>query len=87
MESGIEIAMMSVLRQLPRKSRIIQRGERGGDEAFAEHSGDGGLDEDGLIEELGNLQPLGCGCTRGCGKHVVLDLIDNSRGWRLSLSS
>ena len=30
-DSGIEIEMMSVLRQLPRNSRIIERGQPGGD--------------------------------------------------------
>ena len=34
-ESGMETAMISVLRQLPRKSRIISGGQQRGDERFA----------------------------------------------------
>ena len=49
MESGMEMAMMSVLRQLPRKSRIISAGQRGRDDGLANHSGDRGAHKDRLI--------------------------------------
>ena len=48
-ESGIEMAMISVLRQLPRNSRIINAGQAGGDHRFADHAVDGGAHENGLI--------------------------------------
>ena len=35
-ESGIETAMISVLRQLPRKSRIIRPVRHGGDDRLAD---------------------------------------------------
>ena len=50
-DSGIEIAMISVLRQLPRNSRIISAGQRGGDHRLADHSADGGAHEDRLVAE------------------------------------
>ena len=50
-DSGIETAMMSVLRQLPRKSRIISAVRHGRDHRLAHHAGDRGLDEDRLVGE------------------------------------
>ena len=51
MESGIEMQTMTVLRQLPRKSRIIRPVRNGGDEAFTQHAIDRGAHEEGLIEQ------------------------------------
>ena len=48
-ESGMEMAMISVLRQLPRNTRIMNAGQAGGDEGFADHAADRGAHEDGLI--------------------------------------
>ena len=48
-DSGMETAMMSVLRQLPRKSRIISAVRHGGDDGFAHHADDRGADEDRLV--------------------------------------
>ena len=39
-DSGIETAMISVLRQLPRKSRIIRRGEARRDDRLVDHPAD-----------------------------------------------
>ena len=50
-DSGIEIAMISVLRQLPRKSRIIAAGQAGRDDRFAHDSVDRCPHEDRLIGE------------------------------------
>ena len=50
-ESGIEIAMISVLRQLPRNIRIISAGQAGGDDRLANHAADGGAHEDRLVGE------------------------------------
>ena len=54
--SGIETAMMTVERQLPRNSRIIRLVRRGGDDAFARHAGDRRLDEDRLVVEQVDLE-------------------------------
>ena len=40
-DSGIETAMISVLRQLPRKTRIMSAGQAGGDHGLAHHAVDG----------------------------------------------
>ncbi len=37
--SGIETVMMRVERQLPRKTRIMNAGERGRDQSFADDGG------------------------------------------------
>ena len=55
-DSGIDTAMISVLRQLPRNSRIIRRGEAGGDDRLADDAADGGLDENRLVGERLDLQ-------------------------------
>ena len=55
-ESGIEMQTISVLRQLPRNSRIISAGQAGGDQGFAHHALNGGADEDRLIGQRGHLQ-------------------------------
>ena len=55
-ESGIETAMMTVLRQLPRKSRIISRGEAGGDDRLADHPAHRRPHEDGLVGQRLDLQ-------------------------------
>lgn len=55
-DSGIEMPMIRVLRQLPRKSRIMRPDETGGDDGFADDAADGGADEDGLIGERLNLE-------------------------------
>ena len=55
-ESGIEMQTIRVLRQLPRKSRIISAGEAGGDEGFAHHALNGGAHEDGLVGQGGDFQ-------------------------------
>ena len=55
-DSGIEIAMISVLRQLPRKSRIISAGQAGGDHRLAHHAVDRGAHEDRLIGQRLDLQ-------------------------------
>ncbi len=61
--SGMEIAMMSVERQLPRNSRIISAGQRGGDHALADHAGDRRLDEDRLVAEQRTLSEGGRVCS------------------------
>ena len=51
-DSGIEMATISVLRQLPRKSRIIEGGEaRRRSSASRTTPCDRGADEERLIEE------------------------------------
>ena len=54
-DSGMEIAMMSVLRQLPKKEQDHQAREAGGDNGFSDHPADGGADEDRLIGQRLNL--------------------------------
>ena len=51
MESGMETAMMSVLRQLPRKSRIISAVRHGRDQRLADHALIAAAHEDGLVRE------------------------------------
>ncbi len=55
-ESGIEMAMMSVLRQLPINRRIISPVKSPGDHGLPNHSTDCLADEDGLICNRGDLQ-------------------------------
>ena len=50
-DSGIEIAMISVLRQLPRNSRIISAVRHGGDDRLADHAVDRRAHEHRLIEQ------------------------------------
>ena len=50
--SGIEVATMSVLRQLPRKRRIISAVRHAAISAFAEHARDRGADEDRLVRQV-----------------------------------
>ena len=47
-ESGIETAMMMVLRQLAEEEQDHQAGERGGDDGLANHAVDGGAHEDAI---------------------------------------
>ncbi len=56
MESGIETAMIRVLRQLPRKTRIMSPVRHGGDHRFADDAADGRAHEDGLIRQRLDLQ-------------------------------
>ena len=55
-DSGIETAMISVLRQLPRKTRIISAGQAGGDQRLADHAVDRGAHEDRLIGQRLDLE-------------------------------
>ena len=55
-ESGMETAMISVLRQLPRNSRIMSPVRHGGDDGFADDAVDGRAHEDGLIGQRLDLQ-------------------------------
>ena len=55
-DSGIETAMMTVLRQSPRKSRIMTRRQARGDERLAQHALDRRADEQRLIEERRDRQ-------------------------------
>jgi hypothetical protein len=50
-DSGIETAMMQVLRQLPEEQQDHRGRQRGGDQRFAHHAADGCLDEDRLVEQ------------------------------------
>ena len=54
-ESGIETAMISVLRQLPRKSRIMSRRQARGDDRFADHALNRGAHEHRLVGERPDL--------------------------------
>ena len=49
MERGMDTAMMRVLRQLPRKTRIMTTGETAGNDALAHHAADGAAHKDRLI--------------------------------------
>jgi len=57
-ESGMETAMMSVERQLPRKTRIMIAVRPGGDDGFADHAVDGSTHKD----RLGRESVLNCNC-------------------------
>ncbi len=57
-ESGIETAMISVLRQLPRKSRIISRRQTGGDHRLADHAAHGRPHEDRLVGQRLDVELL-----------------------------
>ena len=57
-DSGMEMVMISVLRQLPRNSRISKPGQRGGDDPFADHPADRGAHEHRLIAQCHELQIL-----------------------------
>ena len=50
-ESGIEKNTATVARMLPRKIRIMMRGQEQADGAFVQQGLDGGLDENGLVED------------------------------------
>ncbi len=59
-DSGIEIVMISVLRQLPRNSRIMSRREGRGDDALAYTTPlHGGLHEDRLVARHRDRHALG----------------------------
>ena len=49
-ESGIEKKTATVARMLPRKIRIMMRGEEQADAAFVQQRLDGRLDENRLVE-------------------------------------
>ena len=51
MESGMEMAMISVLRQLPRKIRIIKPVRAGGNDGLTKHAIDRPAHENRLVEE------------------------------------
>ena len=51
-DSGIEIVMISVLRQLPRNSRIMSPVSAAAITRLADHAGDGGAHEDRLVAEV-----------------------------------
>ena len=55
-ESGIETAMITVLRQLPRKMQDHQRGQAGGDDRLAHDALDRGADEERLVGERLDLE-------------------------------
>ena len=46
---GIEVAMISVLRQLPRKVENHKSGQAGGNQGLPDHSADGAANKDRLI--------------------------------------
>ena len=58
-ESGIERNTATVARKLPRKIKIMAAGEEHSDAAFAQHRGNGLLDEHRLIEDHVRLQLRG----------------------------
>ncbi len=74
-DRGIETAMMIVLRQLPRNSRIIVGGQAGGDDRFANHSADGRADEDRLIGDRLDFQLFRK--SRGDGGQSFAHLLDD----------
>ena len=55
-ESGIETAMITVLRQLPRKIRIISPVRHAAIDAFAHHTVDGSPHEERLVGQRLDLQ-------------------------------
>ena len=55
-DNGIEMQTIRVLRQLPRKSRIIMPVSAGGDSAFAQNALNRGAHEQRLIEQLLNFE-------------------------------
>ena len=55
-DSGIEMQTITVLRQLPRNSRIIRPVSMRRDHAFADHAVDGGAHEERLVEKLFYLE-------------------------------
>ena len=55
-DSGIEMQTITVLRQLPRNSRIIRPVRHRRDHAFAHHAVDGGAHEERLVEKLLHLE-------------------------------
>ncbi len=61
MDKGIDTAMMQVLRQLPRNSRIVSAAVRhAAISASPHHSGDGRrAPKPGLVEQRGDLEILG----------------------------
>ena len=50
MDSGIDTAMISVLRQLPRNSRIISAVRQRGEDRLEDHAVDRGAHEHRLVE-------------------------------------
>jgi hypothetical protein len=56
MESGIETAMMSVLRQLPKNSRNHGSRQASGDQSFPQHAQDGSPHEYRLIGQKPDFQ-------------------------------
>ena len=70
-ESGIETAMMTVLRQLPRKIEDHQRGEAGGDDRLADHSAHRRPHEDGLVGHRLDLE-----LRRECRDHAGQEIPD-----------
>jgi len=61
MDSGMESAMMNVLRHEPRNSRIIRAVNEAADDAFPQHAADGGADEQRLVGEFRDVQVGGHG--------------------------
>ena len=57
-DSGIEMQTISVLRQLPRNSRITRAGQHRRDQRLAHHAADGRAHEQRLIAEHRQLQVL-----------------------------
>ena len=74
-DSGIEIVMISVLRQLPRNSRINKPGQRAGDHRFAYHAGDGGAHEHRLIARAPRSCRSGGRRARICGSFSLMLLM------------
>ena len=57
-DSGIEVAMMTVERQLPRNSRIIRLVSSRRHGAFAHHAGNRRFDENGLVVQQVDLEGI-----------------------------
>ena len=62
---------ISVLRQLPRNSRIISRRQAGGDRALLQHAVDRGAHEERLVEEQLDLEPSGGAAARIVGQQLL----------------
>ena len=76
-DSGMETVTISVLRQLPRNSRIMAAGEQPRDQAFCHDAVDRGLDEHRLVEQLLHLD-VGVGDAQR--RQRVLDSLHHVEG-------
>ena len=70
-DSGIEIVMIRVLRQVPRNSSTISAGECGGDGALAHHAVDRSAHEQRLIAGVPDVDVLGsCALIAGSSRLI-----------------